>query len=211
MSLSTALSLETLTSDELFAASERDLSELWQFYDRNSNGLIEYEEFEALISEVVNRMGAQLPAAIPAKYCAQYGLDPSVMEGVEQRIAARFNSVSRPDLAKALFLALDVIETASSASATATDAAVGEDAAAEGTAAVSPKSAPSVAGDDDADGGADGLGSIGTGSVRGARGFLEPVQLQPLHALVEKHLLSDLYESIGAIMVQKQLSALDRV
>jgi hypothetical protein len=30
MSLSTALSLETLTPDALFAASERDLSELWQ-------------------------------------------------------------------------------------------------------------------------------------------------------------------------------------
>jgi len=202
MSLSTALSLETLTSDELFAASESDLSELWQFYDRNSNGLIEYDEFEALIGEVVNRMAAQLPAAIPAKYCAQYGLDLAVMEGVEQRIAARFNSVSRPALAKALFLELDVIDTiAPDGTGAPAATAAGEDGVAE-SAAVTPPSA-SAAPDDDADGG------IGGGPVRGARGFLQPSQLHPLHSLMEKHLLSDLYESIGAIMVQKQLSALD--
>ena len=43
MSLSTALSLETLTPDALFAASERDLCELWTYYDSNGNGLIEFE------------------------------------------------------------------------------------------------------------------------------------------------------------------------
>ncbi len=43
MSLSTALSLETLTPDALFAASERDLCELWTYYDANGDGLIQFE------------------------------------------------------------------------------------------------------------------------------------------------------------------------
>jgi len=280
MSLSAALSLETLTSDALFAASERDLCELWQYYDANGDGLIQFDEFEQLITEVVNRMAAQLPTQIPARYSLEYGLAPVVLAGLDARIAAKFAAVKRHELAKTLFVELDVLDTATSTNVDANEAAAGEGGAetagqsgkaatdgakqaggiptatnastAAAAAAVasrssdavapaaSPSSAPTssptsssasprTSGPTSSAAAAAAAATSGTPAaaaaaaaaagggespdpsppVQGARGFLEPTQLRPLHALVEKHLLQDLYESIGAMMVQKQMQNID--
>lgn len=224
MSLSTALSLETLTPDELFAASERDLSELWKFYDSNGNGLLEFDEFSTLMTEVINRMAAVLPSLIPLKYCEEHKLDRRILQGIEPKIAARFATVNRAELAKTIFEILDTMETATGSNNTAfapgtqrtarSDAsATAATAAATATAVAPPvkKHGPSDS-MDSLSGLATGLsdGTSGSGAVRtGARGFLEPDQLKPLHSLVEKLFLTDLYASIGQIIVQKQLSALD--
>src|SRR5690348_6603452 len=80
---------------------------LRQFYDANGDGLIQFDEFESLIGEVVNRMAAQLPTQIPQRYCLEYGLAPAVLQGVDAKITQKFANVSRSALAKAIFLELD--------------------------------------------------------------------------------------------------------
>lgn len=223
MSLSTALSLETLTPDELFAASERDLSELWKFYDSNGNGLLEFDEFSTLLTEVINRMAAVLPTLIPIKYCDEHKLDRKVLAGIETKIAAKFAAVNRAELAKTIFETLDTTETATPApgtqraargDATPTGAGAATPAATPATASAAPpskKHGPSDSVDSlsgFADVVPDGVPVSGVARA-GSRGFLEPDQLKPLHSLVEKLFLTDLYASIGNIIVQKQISAMD--
>lgn len=220
MSLSTALSLETLTPDELFAASERDLSELWKFYDQNGNGLLEFDEFSSLMTEVINRMAAVLPALIPLKYCEEHRLDRKLLAGIEPKIAAKFAAVNRAELAKTIFELLDTTETATSNTPAAAAGTHRSQGSADATAAAAATAAPPAKkhGPSDSMDSLSGLssglsdGTSGSGAPRtanGARGFLEPDQLKPLHSLVEKYFLTDLYASIGQIIVQKQMSVLD--
>ena len=282
MSLSTALSLESLSASDLFAASERDLAQMWVFYDENGNGLIELAEFTELMTEVLNRLAAQLPAMIPAKYCAEYGLPSSALEGVEARIAAKLSGINRAALAQKLFTELDALGTPTSfaaehaaatleargategpqspshlasekalarqasagvgtvasrrasavapskaslpQAAAAVAAASASQAAAGASAAASSTGGP-LGSDASAGSGSDSVVAVGVavgapqalmsgggaGGAGATRGFLEPSQLRPLHALVEKHFLADLYQSIGDIMLQQQLAALDKV
>jgi hypothetical protein len=213
-----------------------------QYYDSNGNGLIEFDEFEHLISEVVARMAAQLPSQIPARYCLEYGLAPTVLSGVEARIAAKFAAVNKSNLAKAIFLELDVLDTATTmmtdteqaadassaetanAAAAASPTAAATAAASSPTAAVAQAAASASSSDATASprssprsSAAAAAGVLGGDSpdpspvVKGARGFLEPGQLRPLHTLMEKHLLQDLYESIGTMMVTRQMATMDSV
>jgi hypothetical protein len=129
------------------------VSVLARLTDENGNGVLELDEFTALISDVLNRMQTQLPSQIPMKYCAEFHVAPSLLDGVEGRITEKFRSLSRSTMAKQIFDIIDEKQV----------------------------------------------------------GFLEPNQLSALHRLMEAHVLKDLYESIGLIMVQKQLSAFDKV
>lgn len=153
MSLSAALSVESLSPAALYAHSARDLPELAQLYDSNADGRLSLDEFSVLLTRVLDQMAAQLPSSIPQRYCDQYGLGPSALEGVEARIAERFRALDRSALARAIFDELDTER----------------------------------------------------------RGAIEFGQLEPLHELMEKHVLKEMYEFIVQIIVAKQMQQYERL
>lgn len=122
--------------------------------DDNQNGLLELDEFTRLVTDVLNRMQAQLPSELPRKYCVQFDLDLGVLDGIEGRIGEKMRGLSRAAIAKQLFDLMD---------------------------------------------------------EEHHRGYLDATQMTSLHRLMEQHVLKDLYESIGQMMVQKQMAQYDGV
>lgn len=115
--------------------------------------LMSFAEFTNLITDVLNRMQAQLPQQILHNYCNEYKLSPTIFHGVDQTIHDKLRAIDRSALAKQLFDLIDQEKT----------------------------------------------------------GSIQPHQLKALHRCMETHVLKGLYDSIGTIMVDKQMAAYDRL